>query len=160
MRHRLPEPARNHRAGPITAPDRRQPLIGRKVQTAAGVLWRDVTHEDHSWHMLPHRSPAVDWATLPACLPLLSSVVQVADHKAAQRAPVESKRDWANVANDIIIDIFDLLWKPPNLSYVFKIIFVVEYVSAFAKCQLKFITLITIAHTQWRTHGPQYSTVF
>ena len=64
------------------------------------------------------------------------------------------------MANDIIIDIFDLLWKPPNLSYVFEIIFVVEYVSAFDECQLKFITLITRAHTQCRTHGPQYSTVF
>ena len=30
----------------------------------------------------------------------------------------------------------------------------------FDECQLKFITLITRAHTQCRTHGPQYSTVF
>ena len=70
VRHRPPEPARNHRARPITAPDRRQPLIGREVQAAAGVLWRDVTHEEHSQHMLPHQSPAVDWATLQACRPL------------------------------------------------------------------------------------------
>ena len=41
---------------------------------------------------------------------------------------------------DIIIDIFDLLWKPSNLSYVFYIIFVCEDVSAFDECQLKFIT--------------------
>ena len=64
----------------------------------------------------------------------------MADHKAAQRAPVISKRDGANVAIDIIIDIFDLLWKPSNLSNVFYIIFVGEDVSAFDECQLKFIT--------------------
>ena len=51
-----------------------------------------------------------------------------------------SQRDGANVAIDIIIDIFDLLWKPSNLSYVFCIIFVGEEVSAFDECQLKFIT--------------------
>ena len=38
--------------------------------------------------------------------------------------------------------------------------FPIEYVSAFDKCQPKFITLITREHTQHRTHGPQYSTVF
>ena len=47
-----------------------------------------------------------------------------------------------------------------NLSYVFEIIFVIEYVSAFDECQLKLITLITRAYTQHSTHGPQYSTVF
>ena len=51
-----------------------------------------------------------------------------------------SQRDGANVAIDIIIDIFDLLWKHSNLSYVFCIIFVGEDVSAFDECQLKFIT--------------------
>ena len=51
-----------------------------------------------------------------------------------QRAPVESRRDGVNVANDIIIDIFDLLWKPPNLSLIFDINFVIEYVLAFDEC--------------------------
>ena len=46
----------------------------------------------------------------------------------------------ANVAIDIIIDIFDLLWKPSNFSYVFCIIFVGKDVSAFDECQIKFIT--------------------
>ena len=66
----------------------------------------------------------------------------------------------ANVTNYIIIDIFYLLWKPPNLSCIFDIIFVVQYVLAFDESQIKFITLITRAHTQRRTNGPQYSTVF
>ena len=37
-----------------------------------------------------------------------------------------------------------------NLSCIFDIIFVVQYVLAFDKSQLKFITLITRAHTQRR----------
>ena len=36
--------ARNHRAGPITAPDGRPPLIGREVQAAAGASCDVMSH--------------------------------------------------------------------------------------------------------------------
>ena len=83
------------------------------------ILWHDVTHEDHS---LTH---AYLYSQSRFGRPIT---------RLPQRAPVEGRRDRANVANNIIIDIFYLLWKPPNLSCIFDIIFVVEYVLVFDTC--------------------------
>ena len=124
--HRLPEPARTHRPGPITAAYGRRPLIGREVQAAAGVPWRDVTHALRSTHCT-------------CCLAKVQLLTELHSKHADLYSQSRFRQPITNVTIDII-DIFDLLWKPSNLSYVFCIIFVGEDVSAFDECQLKFIT--------------------
>ena len=59
--------------------------------------------------------------------------------KYSRRGYKERRQEGLCCAIDII-DIFDLLWKPSNFSYVFHIIFVGKDVSAFDDCQLQFIT--------------------
>ena len=132
-RHRLPEPARTHRPGPITAPDGRRPLIGREVQAAAC----DVTSHMHWGALTAH-------VALPKFSCWLSYTPSMQTFIVKRGSGGRSQRDGTNVAIDIIIDIFDLLRKPSNLSYVFCIIFVSEDVSAFDECQLKFIVYYLI----------------
>ena len=140
------------------APDRRPPLIGREVQVCP-VTWR------HTWGpLMAHVATAKSscWLSFAPSMPTF--IVKQGSGGWSQGCHSELQLKAGEMEQMSLMTSLLIFWFTLETS---KFMLYLWYnfccwicLGVWGVSQLKFITLITRAHTQRRTHSPQYSTVF